>query len=383
MNDNMKPKIAIVSFPWKPYAPYKFLSDILRILESISDKIILINGNTDRIDITSEKVRVRDIGLEIHSLKDIKPAFYSAILWVIKCFLIQIKTSLELVKARDDIDIVIFYAAWPYYLLALITSKILGKKTVEVVTRGKSRFLLSKILSLQDPILFRLLDGISPESKALIRELGLERYKDKLLPEGSRFIDLSRYYVKKKLNKRRNVVGFIGRIGKEKGIVEFVEAIPLVVKENKDVEFLIGGSGNLLDWVKEECRRIEDKYNVNITIIGWIGQNLPDYLNELKLLVLPTYGEGLPTIILEAMACGTPVLATPVGAILDVIKDGETGFIMENNSPKCIATNIIRALNHPTLEKIAENARRLVEKKFTYEAAVERYRKIIELAKPK
>ena len=102
-----------------------------------------------------------------------------------------------------------------------------------------------------------------------------------------------------------------------------------------------------------------------------------DYLNELKLLVLPSYTEGLPNIMLEAMACGTPVLATPVGAIPDVIKDGETGFIMENNSPERIAENVIRALNDSNLDIIVKNARELVEKDFTYEAAVERYRKIL------
>jgi len=93
---------------------------------------------------------------------------------------------------------------------------------------------------------------------------------------------------------------------------------------------------------------------------------------------LPSYTEGLPNVMLEGMACGTPVLATPVGAIPDVIKDGETGFIMEDNSPACIAENIERALNNPDLERIIENARELVEKEFTYEATVERYKKALD-----
>ncbi len=101
-------------------------------------------------------------------------------------------------------------------------------------------------------------------------------------------------------------------------------------------------------------------------------------MNELKLIILPSYTEGLPNIMLEAMACGTPVLATPVGSIPDVIKDGETGFIMKNNSPECIAENVIRALNYPNLEQISLNARILVEKEYTYEKAVEKYKKVLE-----
>jgi glycosyltransferase involved in cell wall biosynthesis len=113
-------------------------------------------------------------------------------------------------------------------------------------------------------------------------------------------------------------------------------------------------------------------------MLRWIPHDeLPRYLNELKLLILPSYTEGLPTGVLEAMACGTLVLATPVGAIPDVIKDGETGFIMENNSPECIAENVEKVLNCPNLDEIVKSARELVVKEFTYETAVDRYRKML------
>jgi len=103
----------------------------------------------------------------------------------------------------------------------------------------------------------------------------------------------------------------------------------------------------------------------------------------MKLLVVPSYVEGLPNIVLESMACGTPVLATPVGGIPDVIRDRETGFIMEDNSPECIAKNVERALNHPALEQITINARALIEKEYSYEASVERYRNMLRSLRPK
>ncbi len=142
------------------------------------------------------------------------------------------------------------------------------------------------------------------------------------------------------------------------------------------MEFLIVGDGRLRNEIENYLN--ENNITDRVKLTGWIPHDeLPDYLNELKLVVLPSYTEGLPNLMLEAMACGTPVLATPVGAIPDVITDNETGFIMASNSPECIVKNVIRVLEHSNTEMIVENAKVLVEREFTYVAAVERYRRIL------
>jgi glycosyltransferase involved in cell wall biosynthesis len=204
----------------------------------------------------------------------------------------------------------------------------------------------------------------------------LKKYTGKI-SYGSRFyVDTSVFRIDKDISVREEIVGYIGRFEEVKGVVNFVRAILVVQKESGGIKAMVWGRGPQKDEIEKEI--INAGLGDSLRLENWIPHDeLPRRLNELKLLVIPSYAEVGPHIVFEAMACGTPVLATPVGIIPDVIKDGVTGFIMEDNSPQCIARNIIRALNHPDLNQLIKNARELVEKEYTQEAAVNRYRNII------
>ena len=140
-----------------------------------------------------------------------------------------------------------------------------------------------------------------------------------------------------------------------------------------DIKFVIIGEGPLTHLIKSmppEC-------SARIDFVGLVPHSmLSTYFNKMKLLIIPSYTEGLPKVLLEAMACGTPVLATPVGAIPDVIINGENGFIMGDNSPSCITENVIRAINCPNLGKITQNAKELINADYNYAAALRRYESI-------
>ncbi|MDH7594431.1 MAG: glycosyltransferase [Methanomicrobiales archaeon] len=232
---------------------------------------------------------------------------------------------------------------------------------------------------LREPCL-TLAERIIVYSPQLIRDYHLTPYRHKILIAGEHFLDFTTFTVTTPYPDRPPLIGYIGRLSREKGVQNFAQALPAILSNHQNLRVLIGGDGQL----KESITASLDKENITarVDLPGWISHDdLPKYLNQLRLLILPSYTEGLPNIMLEAMACRTPVLATPVGAIPDVIQDGVTGFIMENNTPECIARNVMRALNHPDLEGIAERGRRYVEREFTFEKAVERWKQILDEVK--
>ncbi|MGI5892857.1 MAG: glycosyltransferase family 4 protein, partial [Bacillota bacterium] len=251
-------------------------------------------------------------------------------------------------------------------VLPMMTASLLKKSVIlcmsgSLVESAKfSKDPLLKPTEILSVIAQNISDHIILYSPSLISEWNLEPYRHKILIAHRHFLDFETFTVTTPLADRPPLIGYIGRLSGEKGVQHFVQALPAILNDRQDLRVLIGGDGPLKEAIEASLQ--EGGVTARADLPGWISHDdLPRYLNQLRLLVLPSYTEGLPNIMLEAMACGTPVLATPVGAIPDVIIDGKTGFIMENNSPECIAENVIRALSSPDLEQIAEDGRRFVE----------------------
>jgi glycosyltransferase involved in cell wall biosynthesis len=190
-------------------------------------------------------------------------------------------------------------------------------------------------------------------------------------------VDFSKFSIKKTIDERLNVVGYIGRLSEEKGILNLIDAMLLMLEKKTQIHFMICGDGSLADKVGKTI--IDDGLEAITKLTKWIPHDdVPRYLNELKLLILPSFAEGLPNILLEAMACGTPVLATPVGAIPDVIKDGETGFLLRSNDPAHVANLIIELISKPELlEKVSANAYKWVRENFSREKTLEVWRRML------
>jgi glycosyltransferase involved in cell wall biosynthesis len=288
----------------------------------------------------------------------------------------QIRISYNLLRIIRKTDAFLFLGE--LLVLPMIIGRIFGKKTYlslpssqlqmnkaigdsfnrELEYISRAAFLFSSVIIVYTP--------------NIIKEWNLEKYEDKVVFAHEQYIDFEKFRKVKDIDERENLIGYIGRLSPEKGVENFVKAIPQLSKTGVDRKFLIIGDGNLRD--KMESYLDSNDLNRNTELLESIDHDeIPGYLNKLKLLVMPSYTEGLPNIMLEAMACGTPVLATPVGGIPDIIVHGKNGFIMEDNSPQSIADAVEEILENPNYHEISENAKKTVKNYFKYETVVKNW----------
>ena len=371
-----KKNIGILTFPTSNSGNIP-LSNLVDIVCSISKNTYLITGN-DGYTFFKNDSRLNTYEINCMHRKNA----HNVLKWILKYITTQIKMSYRIARLSQKADIWIFFIGGDYLLLPMLTAKLLHKKVILVFAGSITESLKSEKSKLYDiispisKINCALSDRIVLYSPILIEQWKLKVYSNKISIAPKHFLDFNTFKLTRNLSQRENIIGYVGRFSNEKGIINFVESIPHILKRRPDIHFLLIGDGVL----KNEIEQYVQKHDLSnkVEMKKWIQHDeLPLYLNALKLVVIPSYTEGLPNLMLEAMACGTPVVATSVGSIPDFIKDAESGFIMENNSPDCIAKNVINALEQADLEKVSEKARIVIEQNFTFEKAVERYDNII------
>jgi glycosyltransferase involved in cell wall biosynthesis len=275
------------------------------------------------------------------------------------------------------------------YAFPVLFSRLIGK-TVAVLPRGdvplslRLRWentlpvavarVLAGLVALLERVSYRLADGVITYTPAMAEQLGLNQYEEKLYPEGARFVDTEQFEVEIPYEERERAVGFVGRLDVEKRVPELAAAARQLPE---DIRFIFVGDGEYRDLLERELS--EEIERGSVEVVGWVDREaVPMQLNRLRLLVVPSHPtEGLPTVILEGMACGTPAYATPVSGVPDVVRDGETGFLMKSVAGQTIATELEEILRREDLEAISHASRELIETEYSFEAAVTRYRAIL------
>lgn len=352
MSTVKKPNLLVIGNPVLNKSSEAFIEKFIQILHPLANNIHIISGDKPPLFTNSH-------WYEFHYRND---TFYQKVLGIIYSQIYITLKTIYLSKYYDTIIILPSSMAMP-----LIISKLLKKRTVIFMAQKIPNYMLLKLFG---KLSLHYSDLIIVESMNVVNDLQIYKYKYKVV-RGNIFVDTCFFKIDKNINSRQKIVGYIGGLEKRKGIENLISAIETIEKINSDIEFIIGGSGRYI-------KNVETIKSNHVNFVGLIPQkDLPKYLNSIKLLVLPSYTEGVPNIILEAMACGTPVLATKVGGIVDLIKDKETGFLLEKNSPESIAREILEVIEFQNMDLITKKALDMINKEFSYESAVSRYKNIL------
>lgn len=178
-------------------------------------------------------------------------------------------------------------------------------------------------------------------------------------------------------NKRtKNLVTWVGRFVHEKGLQYLIEAAGLVARQHKDVEFMLIGDGPLRREIETIVKR--NGLSMNITFTGNRShRQVAKTLQETALFVLPSLKEGMPLILLEAMACGVPVVCSRIPGISDVVTHGHNGLLVPDRNPEALANAILTLLDDESCgRRLGENARRLVAEKYGWDIIIKKIERV-------
>ncbi len=167
---------------------------------------------------------------------------------------------------------------------------------------------------------------------------------------------------------------FVGRLDPQKGPFVLLAAVKDLLARHADLYVLLVGDGPL----REKLRGWVAKENLASRIhFGGRRSDVPSLLQASELFVLPSLWEGLPNVVLEAMAAGIPVVASRVEGVSDLLVDGRTGLIVPPNSAVLLSKAIEQVLADPAqARKMARNAQHIVQERFAWQHVIDQYEQL-------
>jgi len=288
----------------------------------------------------------------------------------------------KIIKSETPDVIHSHHAFSPISLFSLSIGKKLGIKTV--LTNHSIQFLYdfdvlwkpSSILLFPIRQLINNADHIIAVSQAAARFMSYFTSKDiEVIPNG---INVNEFALVTKEFDGKSIL-FVGRLVYRKGLHKLLRIMEYVAHENREAHLTIVGSGYLSLLIKVMIRTLN--LNKNVTVKKkLLKSELIKLYQGANVFVMPSiYGESFGIVLLEAMACGVPVLASPVGGIPSIIIDGKTGFLLKNRKPSDIAESILNIIsNFELFKKVSVECCRYASEYFSLRNARKRYKEMLD-----
>ncbi len=218
--------------------------------------------------------------------------------------------------------------------------------------------------------------AVSKETMKYVLKLGADRTKTSVIYNG---VDIDTFHPANKAESRRKVglpqnrkiILSVRRLVYKNGLDTLIDSVPLVAQNHPNVLFVVAGKGPSRKLIED---RITDlKVENNIILVGFVADELlPAYYCAADCFVLPSAsGEGLPLVLLEAMSCGLPVVATTVGGTPEIVSYMKNGILIPPRDSEAMAEAVSSVLSNIELGlTLGEEARRSIENRFSWEQNV-------------
>jgi len=222
---------------------------------------------------------------------------------------------------------------------------------------------------------------VSEETKKYVLRLGADKTKTQVIHNG---VDTDLFHPRNKeesreklgLPKNRKIVLSVRRLVYKNGLDTLIESIPLTAQNHPDVLFVVAGKGPSRKLVENRIKELE--IGDNVKLAGFVPDTLlPVYYGAADYFILPSAsGEGLPLVLLEAMACGLPVIATAVGGTPEILRHMKNGVLVPPRNPEAMAEALTKLLSEGLGPALGSEARRIVEDRFSWEENVRQLQEI-------
>ena len=179
------------------------------------------------------------------------------------------------------------------------------------------------------------------------------------------------------LTKPPPIVLYLGRLTQSKGTYDLIKAFPYILEKTPAAQLWLCGDGE----VEQVTQLInQHSWGKQVRLLGWVtGELKEQVLQQSWLLALPSYNEGLPLAILEAMAYGLPVISTPVGGIPEAVVDGVTGYLVTPGDVEAISEKAQQLLtDQELLQRMGKAARRRIQEHFEVKRVIEQIISVFE-----
>lgn len=180
------------------------------------------------------------------------------------------------------------------------------------------------------------------------------------------------------LDRRRKYLLFVGRLIRDKGIYELADCFNFIARRYDNVDLIL--IGEEIEKNKMLTELVKHGVNDRVSFKSVMShREVAKYMKACDVLVFPSWAEGLPNVVMEAMAAGLPVVATSVGGIPEILKHGVTGLSVPVRSVKKLTVAVLRILEDRELrEKCAKTAQRLIIENFNVKKNVAQLQNLLD-----